>query len=354
MNYLNDFKRMALGRPMPGLDEGIPTPTNTDGLVDVLNSLQKSLRAYAAKISGTPDWKSYGAVKTATTSPMAQLDLMANHQDGDIVTMDRIRMDLRFWGDELVQTLEVSRLVRDLRFQQRADVKAKKSFWAAEDDLDPAKLTAAALLDATKPFWAEVRGLKPKALGEADIGKALPGAQVLGGGKVMKGGAVMNPESRAALEKLLWKWMPTGNKLKVGGAKKFMATGDFAKKMKMKEYDAFTVADLSDAQVTAMMQFLAPKAESRQVSEQTFFANSVEKEDYDTIIKNLLAGYEKDGVQGLMLAAYKLESKVHRLVFIGVLKELTRTGMLDGEKIEMSSKDAWSINHYVDDLKLGK
>lgn len=286
------------------IEEGVSTPTNTQELVQVLNTLQKSLRAYAAKISGTPGWKSYSAEQTATNSPMARLDLMANHQEGDIVTMDRIRMDLRFWGEELVQTLEVSRLVRDLRFQQRADVKVEKKIWAAEDDLDPAKLTAASLLDSTKPFWAEVRNLKPKdmkeerdsvsgylgdfkrmalgrrmpGLSEADMGKAIPGAEM--GSKLTKGGAVMNPESRAALEKLLWKWMPGGNKGKVGGVKKFMATGDFAKKMKLDNYTLFTVADLSDEQAAAMMQYLKPKAESR-------IAEAAAKRDFKAVMADI-------------------------------------------------------------------
>lgn len=115
-------------------------------------------------------------------------------------------------------------------------------------------------------------------LSEADMGKAIPGAEM--GSKLTKGGAVMNPESRAALEKLLWKWMPGGNKGKVGGVKKFMATGDFAKKMKLDNYTLFTVADLSDEQAAAMMQYLKPKAESR-------IAEAAAKRDFKAIMADI-------------------------------------------------------------------
>jgi len=121
-------------------------------------------------------------------------------------------------------------------------------------------------------------GRRMPGLSEADMGKAIPGAEM--GSKLTKGGAVMNPESRAALEKLLWKWMPGGNKGKVGGVKKFMATGDFAKKMKLDNYTLFTVADLSDEQATAMMQYLKPKAESR-------IAEAAAKRDFKDIMADI-------------------------------------------------------------------
>lgn len=79
-----------------------------------------------------------------------------------------------------------------------------------------------------------------------------------------------------------------------------------------------------------------------------------ESEDYDMAVKNLLAGWEDKGYEGLSLAAYKLEPKVPKPVLIGAIKELIRKGMLDGTKIELTPKQQWSLNHYADNLRFGK
>lgn len=62
--------------------------------------------------------------------------------------------------------------------------------------------TVAGVMESLRRM-AEGRQL-PK-LDEADMGKPIAGEKLLGKGKPMKG-KVMNPENRAALEKLLWGW----------------------------------------------------------------------------------------------------------------------------------------------------
>ena len=136
-------------------------------LVETLNSVERALNAYVQKLSGTEGWASHGATITYGGRPRASIALIANQVKG-MVTMDRCRIDITpYEGDVLELTLEVSRMVRDVTYGQKADREMVKVIDGGDVKID--NLTPRVLLDPTIPFWKKAADLRPKPMrgGEA-------------------------------------------------------------------------------------------------------------------------------------------------------------------------------------------
>lgn len=147
MSYLNDFKRMAMGRELPSLTEAKNEPLPPDLVKEFLS----------------------------LANAMSPENLFADGERPKAQAM------------KLLKTLKA----RWKELEKKAGRKV------TEDEV-----------------WGSASS-GGKMWGEADMGKAVPGEKLLGHGKPMKG-KVMNPENRAALEKLLWGWQTEAEEKAIG------------------------------------------------------------------------------------------------------------------------------------------
>ena len=83
---------------------------------------------------------------------------------------------------------------------------------------------------------------------------------------------------------------------------------------------------------------------------------TTEGEWKEKIVSALKAGYEKDGLDGLKMAAYKLEGQgASKQMLASVLSIASREKELDGVKLKSDSKYGFALLvMYADDLKRGR
>ena len=86
-----------------------------------------------------------------------------------------------------------------------------------------------------------------------------------------------------------------------------------------------------------------------------FRAEASEDDWKEKIIAALTKGYEADGLDGLKMAAYKLEAGgASKKMLASLLKGIVRTGELEGMKVRSSSKNGLVLlGMYADDLHKG-
>lgn len=72
MSYLKDFKRMAMGRELPGLHEEHDPRAALRSAVDLLDKLQPKLRAEASRLSGSPRWAKASALEPSRPAAEAR------------------------------------------------------------------------------------------------------------------------------------------------------------------------------------------------------------------------------------------------------------------------------------------
>jgi len=130
-----------------------------------LDVLQPALHKAAESLSGTVGWESHDAAVTYGAKTSVTLLLIANQRKGTVVTMDRIRINLTPYKPGPVEAvldlhIDVSRLVRDTVFGQKADRELETDLWVG--DLTASGINTDNLLFATKVFWKKAAGLKPK------------------------------------------------------------------------------------------------------------------------------------------------------------------------------------------------
>lgn len=131
-----------------------------------LNELEPALRKEAERLSGTKPWESHHAAMKLGSKPYASLLLIANAMpEGGVVTMDRLEVvltpykpDVRGgWVYDL--RLKASRLVRNPKHGQSADVEDQQTLWAG--DINSDALNPRDLLSASNKFWKKVANMKP-------------------------------------------------------------------------------------------------------------------------------------------------------------------------------------------------
>ena len=77
-----------------------------------------------------------------------------------------------------------------------------------------------------------------------------------------------------------------------------------------------------------------------------------------SVVKALEKGYKKDGYQGMMLAAYKLEAhstlKDVKKWMVGVLRDILDTGKIGETPVQLSKSEKTRMGMYRDDLRHGR
>lgn len=178
MSYLKDFKRMALGRELPSLTE-VYEKRHADNV------------KYA--VGDTIEYETLGGQKRVATVELKDDSLKARPAwmgyDPENPTKN-----LRGYDDRVLRVVKPATPEPEPKFA--VHLKKSKGFpvgtvrkWKTGKQVKTQ--------DGWEPYKGESR--------QADMGKAIPGEKLLGHGKPMKG-KVMNPENRAALDKLLWGW----------------------------------------------------------------------------------------------------------------------------------------------------
>lgn len=237
MGYLNDFKRMAVGRTLPKLNEGVEHD-------DFSKALVNSVRASRGQAPAPAD----EAAKRDFAAIMADIEKTTGDISKKKVTVKAGKAALdALWREMAVLQGALPESIAEAIVEEK---RAPKGDWALvqkggtfgeKDRVLSAHKTKEAAQDAMRKKGGEpdsqfTKGMivvdvspsgsyeiipmmqggftvrmksgankKAPATEAADMGKAIPGKDLLGGGKPMKG-KEMNPENRAALEKLLWAW----------------------------------------------------------------------------------------------------------------------------------------------------
>jgi hypothetical protein len=98
------------------------------------------------------------------------------------------------------------------------------------------------------------------------------------------------------------------------------------------------------------------KAERAYVYGEDAVTETTEEEWKEKILSALKAGYEKDGLDGLKMAAYKLEAGgASKKMLASVLSAASREHELDGLELKSDSKNGFALLvMYADDLKRGR